>query len=243
MRKTLLLSIALTAMFVALTLSANANSLPPGLEMDFAGGSGGNVNFNPAVGNVFTVSDAPISSVEQFPSNKFFGITGGYLDLVTGGCMTGCQYFQKGQQETAFFQDGGDITLFGALPEFGISMTKLFEGTFDHTAGSKIFGHKNCQFTNVTLNNKTHKGGLNGCIDVEFVDPQLLAALNFLTGGGGKGFLSQLFFNLTFSNGWNGSVMGTDMQIIPGPEPASLVLMGSGLLLGGSVLRRRFTSK
>ncbi len=231
-------------LIAALAPFAAANSLPPGREMDFTANhhAGGSVAYQPGMGDKFSVTGAPITSVQQFPSNTSFPIVGGYLDLITGGCVKGCTFNSKAQTQTSFFADGGLIQIFGSLPELaGDPHGLLFQGVFDSQDGSKLFGHKDCSLTNVTLNAKTHKGGIQGCVAVEEINPLLLADLHFPNEQQGKGFLSELFFQLSFTSkgGWNGEVQNSDLIVLPAPEPATLVLLASGLFAG--VRHRRKT--
>lgn len=231
-----------------LLVPAQANPLPPGIEMDFASGGlhGGSINYTPALGAQFSVTGAPIATVEQFPSHQFFPITGGSLDLITGGCFKGCSFNPKTQTTNSFFDDGGLIQIFGDLPELpGDPHGLLLQGTFDHNAGSKIFGEKNCPFTNVTLNGKTGKGGIQGCILVTDINSLLLADLNFPNFTTGKGFVAEVFFGLTLDQqgNWTGQVNSSDVIILPTPEPSSLALLGAGLLGVASFVRRKLESR
>jgi len=227
----------------ALTLapSALSNTLPPGRELDFfSNRPGGRVSYHPGLGNQFSVTGAPILNVEQFPSFQSFPIVGGYLDLITGGCVSGCSFNSKAQMQTSFFADGGLIQIFGSLPGLaGDPHGLLFQGVFNSKEGSKFLGHKQCPLTNVTLNAKTHKGGIQGCVQVEDINSTLLADLNFPNEQDGKGFLSEMFFDLSFTSGggWSGEVQSSDLLLMPTPEPASVLLFAAGVVAG--VRRRR----
>jgi hypothetical protein len=228
---------------VAITLaqSALSNTLPLGRELDFSSNRpGGSVSYQPGLGNQLSITGAPILSVEQFPGFQSFPIVGGYLDLVTGGCVSGCSFNSKAQTQTSFFADGGLIQIFGNLPGLpGDPHGLLFQGVFNSKEGSKFLGHKQCPLTNVTLNAKTHKGGIQGCVEVEDINSDLLADLNFPNEQDGKGFLSEMFFDLSFTSGvgWSGEVQSTDLLLMPTPEPASVLLFAAGVVAG--VRRRR----
>lgn len=225
------------AVIATLAPFASASSLPVGREMDFSSDNhvGGSIHYQPGLGHQFSVTGAPILTVQQFPSYKFFPIVGGYLDLITGGCVKGCSFNPKAQVQSSFFADGGLIQIFGSLP--GLANDPhglLFQGVFNSQFGSKMFGQKQCSLTNVTLNAKTHKGGIQGCVEVEEINSDLLADLHFPNEQQGKGFLSELFFQLSFTQdgGWRGQVRSSDIMILPTPEPASLVLVATGLFTG-----------
>jgi hypothetical protein len=238
MFKTLLGIGAIAVMgFVVLASAASADSI--GKQIDFAGGQGGSINFTLGMGNVFSVTGAPLAIIEQLPSNKFFGIVGGALNFTTGPCETGCTTVNKGSgTSTLFFDDGGSFTITGEVPSLGInSVTTLVQGTFDSFLNEK---HE----TSVSMNAKTGRGGINGYLFVTSIDPALAQALKLL-GGQGRGFLSDMFFNLTFNNtnnSWGGNVNSTDLIVTPLPEPSSLLLLGSGLLGVAGFLERKRAS-
>jgi hypothetical protein len=225
-------AIALMA-FAVLALRASADS-EIGTRIDFSGGQGGSVNFTMGLGNSLSVMGAPLATIEQLPSNEFFGIVGGALNFTTGPCESGCTLFNKGSS-TLFFDDGGTFSITGEIPSLGInSIVTLVQGNFNSFLNEK-------QETNLSMNTNTGHGGINGHLMVTSIDPALVHALNLL-GGQGKGFLTEMFFNLSFNNNnssWNGSVNSTDLIITPMPEPSSFLLLGSGLLGAAGFLRRK----
>jgi hypothetical protein len=226
-------AIALTALAVLAPLASADSEL--GKRIDFKGGMGGTVSFNMGMGNSFSVLGAPLTAIEQFPSNEFFGIVSGTLNLTTGPCELGCTTFNKGSgTSTLFFDDGGSFTISGEVPSLGInSVTTLLQGTFDSFLDEK---HE----TSVNMNSKTGHGGINGYLFVTSIDPTLVQALN-LMGGQGKGFLTEMFFNVAFNNvnnSWNGTTSGTDFIVTPMPEPSGFFLLGSGLLAAAFLGRK-----
>src|SRR5690348_3256643 len=80
MMKTLGKALSIGLLFVSMSSIALADGI------DFAGGSGGSMNFTNAIGQTLSVSNAPISSI-VLASRKdpTFTVTGGLLNFVTGG--------------------------------------------------------------------------------------------------------------------------------------------------------------
>jgi len=234
-------AVALLA-FAVLAPLASADDLliAQGRQIDFSGGKGGSMNFTLGNGNALTVTGAPISSLVQFPSFLNFPVVGGLLNMSTGPCESGCTKFNnKSGTSTLFFDDGGSLSIVGEIPSIGInSPTTLITAFFDSNG---IENHE----ANASLNNKTGHGGVDGYLNVNFIDPTIVQALNLL-GGNGHGYLSEMFINLTFNannNSWNGSINSTDLNIKPTPEPSSLLLLGSGMLGVAGFLRRKLASR
>src|SRR5690349_19204810 len=104
---------------VAVTLlagSASANPLPVATGVDFFGGSGGTLSYTSGLGDALSVSGATIDTVKQRPSSTPFAIVGGLLDLITGGCATGCTINPTTNDSNPHFSDGGSISITGSIP-------------------------------------------------------------------------------------------------------------------------------
>ena len=241
------LETAVTALIalVLLAVPAKAGSIiPSGQAIDFSsttfpGGinhPGGSLSFTQGIGNALSVLNAPMEQLigghGPSPTGRY-GIQGGFLDFLTGGCYSGCTKIVNGQQGPNF-SNGGSLVISGAIPSLGISSsTDLIKGTFFNF-------NKNVPATHATLHTNGN-GGLFGYLDITFIDPTLVTALHLL-GGTGAGHLTEMFFKLNFttsSSTWNGSIKSSDLIIVPVPEPTALILMGSALLMGAGLLRRK----
>src|ERR1700690_2216746 len=142
--------------FRLLSGSAYAGSLPPGKRIDFgATPTGGLIGYPPGLHSTFSVMNAPITFAQQGPSDTLFAITGGTLDMTTGGCLKGCTFNSKTSGIQSYFADGGTISIYGSLPELpGDPTGLLFQGTFNSALGSTLLGHKACPETNISLSSK-----------------------------------------------------------------------------------------
>lgn len=239
-RKTVLaITVVTLAALTLLVGSAAANTI------DFAGGAGGSVTFTPGVGNTLDVSGAPISTVRQAPSFIFYSVTGGSIDITTGGCMTGCIINPTTHNSNPHFADGGLVEIFGSIPSLpGDPSGLLMEGVFNSTLGEKIFGQKVCPITHATFKPSTGGVGMGGCVQVTSLNQTLLSDLGFGSTNSGKSFLSEMFFEVTLTSGtYSGEVLHTDVNVEPIPEPATLAMLGIGLLALGSLGRKRLLAR
>lgn len=246
MHKVTVATVVLLFLTVTVAMPAGASSIQPS-TIDFSGGTGGLVSYTPGVGNSLDITNAPISLVSGFWNSSKYSIVGGILDLITGGCVTGCTINGKTGSTNDTFADGGSIEIFGGIPSLGIPAgTLLLEGFFDSALDPATWGFRRiCSATFSTLSGTKHTGGMNGCVAVTDINTDLLAGLNFPTfKTSGGGYMSQMFLDLTLSLGtYTGSVRSTDILIHPDPEPATLALMGVGLLFVGTLTRKKLISR
>jgi hypothetical protein len=256
MRNKLFAAIGVGIMGVALiAIPANAGSvLPKGKAIDFSSSGpghtqhpGGTVSFTNGFGNVFSVTDAPISELHAPPGshgpakNGLYAITGGELNLKTGGCISGCNGPNKmGFQGMNFSGVGSSLTLTGAIAGLGITSPEiLIKGVFDSLGSS-------APATHVSLNtpgNPVHPGtgGMTSYLDITYINPLIVDMLH-LVSGAGVGQTTENFFDLNLISGtWDGTVGGTNLYVepTPTPEPANAMLLGTALLAAAWITRRK----
>lgn len=243
---TTMLVIGVLSLIAITFLAGSASATSLGTSMDFAGGTGGTVSYTSGLGNSLTVTNAPIATVEQFPSSTLFAIVGGLLNVITGGCQKGCTINPTTHNSNPSFADGGSVTITGSVPSLpGDPTGTLISGFWDSTLTEPTLGHAICPVTNATFNPTTGGVGMNGCVRVTSINSLLLTDLNFLPfQTSGDGFLSELFLNITLSSAtFSGEVKHSDMRVEPITEPATLAILGAGLLVLGSLGRKRLLSK
>lgn len=255
MSKKLLAVLGVGIIGVALSaIPANAGSiLPKGKAIDISSLSdpghmqhpGGIVSFTDGFGNAFSVTNAPIYQLHAPPGshgpvkNGLYAITGGELDLTTGGCISGCNGPNKmGFQGMNFSGAGSSLKITGAIAGLGITSPEmLIEGFFSSLGTSKPAAH-------VSLNdsgNPKHPGtgGMTGYLDITYINPLIVSALH-LPFASGEGQMTEMFSGLNFSSGaWSGTVASTNDYTVPTPEPGNLILLGTALLAAAWVARRR----
>jgi len=233
----------LFSVFLAVCILATPASAGP-ITIDFSGVAGAVVSFTPAVGNSLDITGAPISLVSGFWHSSKDAIVGGALDVVTGGCVTGCKINKGTGSSLDFFEDGGSLEIFGGIPKLGIAPgTLLLKGYFD--SALTVPGIRpHCSLTEADLAG-AKGGGMNGCVAITDINSILLEALGFSpTKTHGIGYMSQMFLDVTLSlKSYTGKVMASDIILHPIAEPATLALMGVGLLFLGGLTRKIISSR
>ena len=211
--------------------------------------AGGTVEFTRGFGNVLTIYDAPIYELlapagSHGPSkNGLYAITGGEMNVRTGGCMAYCMGMNgNGFQGANFSGVGSSLTITGEIAGLGINKSELLVAGYFSNLGS------NAPATHVGLNRSTNPkdpgtGGMSSYLDITYINPMLVDLLH-LKSGAGEGQLSEIYFNLDVllgSQGWGGQIAGSDLNVAltPTPEPANIMLLGSALLSAAWMLRRR----
>lgn len=242
---------------VALAFFATTAAAGSIQKFDFAG-SGGTIAYTQSLNNPFEAM-AGINTVQALPGGSgIVSISGGLMDLVTGGCNNagnGCFTPNGNDQLVLTFANSGPngIVVFGGISKYGIA------------SGSELFAGQLVK-TGVTLNGpsapvRPDTGSLSGEVSATFINPKLLAGLGLLPANKSipLNSIEQLNFLLTFIPagvfGVQGDTIGglgvssdssltlSDLSIVTVPttvpEPATLMLFGSSVLLAAGVLRRK----
>jgi hypothetical protein len=201
--------------------------------------AGGTVSFIDGFGNSLIVNDAPIFQLHapagsHGPSKTGqYAVADGSLDLVTGGCISGCTHINKnGSQGLNFSGAGSSLKLTGEIAGLGIDTPEtLVSGYFDNLGSTKPATH---------VNLKPGGGGLNGYLVITYINPMIVDLLH-LTHASGEGDLTQLYLNMSFlpSTGtWSGQVGASNLFVAPTPEPTNLILLGTALLAAAWITRK-----
>jgi hypothetical protein len=252
------------------TLLSTVAAASPIQKFDF-GGSGGTISYTQAPGQSL-MADALIQTLVKLPGTAKFTVTGGYMNVTTGGCSltgTGC-YKANGTNSLVlkFFNSSPTgITIYGAISQFGItSVVELLAGELVNT-GATLNG-SNPNFKNSASCTAAQQasgkcgpntGNVHSEIAATFINQNLLKGLGFLPDNTSnpKNSINQLDFLLyaDATLGKFGTTIGglgtntlsqiklTDITITPSPEPASLLLFGSSLLLAAGYMRRKFIAR
>ena len=214
---------AIGRVLAVLVVLGSICSLAKADGIDFAGFSGGSVSFTPAIGQTVQVSNAPINLLYLLSNpGTQYSVTSGALNFVTGAATS----MNSGMFTFGAGSSAQDLTISG----------NVFNGATQIASGTLLTGNflgGSGQFGNGI-------GNLGGLFNITSLNSSLMIAVfGSIPQGPASGTIGQVLFNLQLnSSGSYSGTIGSTNLIASIPEPESLLLLGSGLLIGAGLLRR-----
>lgn len=197
------------------TITFSGNSRGQG-KLSFSAGIGHTLTVAPGGGGSGALIDDLLAITGACSSGC--GVTGGYLVLTSGG-ETGVS------GGTYSFGSGGSIDIYGAIPSLGITNphTRLMSASFTSEQLS-TFSHTGTFTGNLNLSSIY----LNPAIGTYSYNEALSEAITLALSG-----------TCNTHTGCSGLVTTAFATLQTTPEPASLSLLGTGLLAVGCFLRKK----
>jgi len=206
------------------------------------------------IGNTVSLSNGPIDAVARILPTAGFAITGpcGNAPTATFGCLnlTTGAFVGPLPATTAndyAYMGGGSITVTGGIASLGLpNSTVLYTGTFDPGSNVILTFDDDCVTTPAQCT-----GGLAGTLSTGSINPILAAALgvnpNSMSGNDQSLFVGFSGISMPAAGSApSGTAAGNTNQlqvVTPNatttvPEPGSMFLLGSGLLMLARFVRR-----